>query len=306
LESPIYYCKGGTYHVSPSWQIDTGATIKASLKVGYNQQYFEGALLYKLQRKYAIKTDNQSDNRASSIENTATNMCLLVALNAGYFRCNFYVCLMEFTDNFALDEGKLWVLYEKYNHEFYGNYKDNIITWLMDDGTVIETKRDITPGSEYKLDIIISEGIRSYKMERSMEINPKRLVLSLSMLIVLMCAVSLSNHILFNIHNQCLNVDLVSPIYAVDYMLEYHSVPDYKVCAGDTTRSDFIIINFGNESRGALIYRLQRKQTHKSIEFDKDTSSATHLLVVWKFSEFDGLHANVLLVEHDKEIDKVL
>jgi hypothetical protein len=58
------------------------------------------------------------------------------------------------------------------------------------------------------------------------------------------------------------------------------------------------------EPYGVLMYKLQRKQTHKSIEFGKDISSATYLLVVWEFSRFNELYADVLLVEHDKGFDK--
>jgi hypothetical protein len=304
LESPIYWSKNATCHVSPNQQIDTGDTLKASLKVGFMQEKFKGALLYKLRRKHTTRANNQPNDSTASIENTATNMCLLVAWDVNKHHRMFRVCLIEPTDNSALDEDKLWALYYAYNSKFHQNYLSNTITWLMNDDTVIETKLDVTYGSNYKLAIIISEGIKSYKMERSMKIDPKRLVLSLSMLIVLMYAVSLSNHVLVNIHNQCLNIDLVPPIYITGYGLECHRAPDYKVSAGDTMRSNFIISKLDYEPYGVLMYKLQRKQTHKSIEFGKDISSATYLLVVWEFSRFNELYADVLLVEHDKGFDK--
>jgi ribosome-interacting GTPase 1 len=54
------------------------------------------------------------------------------------------------------------------------------------------------------------------------------------------------------------------------------------------------------ESYGALIYKLQRKQSYESTEIGKDISRVTHLLVVWEISESNKLYADVLLVEHDR------
>jgi hypothetical protein len=121
------------------------------------------------------------------------------------------------------------------------------------------------------------------------------------MLIVLMYTVSLSIQPSFklNIHNKCLNVDLVSPTYVTGNNLECHRPPGYKVCARDTMRFA-LIIKSGNWSCGALIYRLQKRQPHNSTEISEDTSSAAHLLVVWEISEYKKLYVDVLLVEHDK------
>jgi hypothetical protein len=98
-----------------------------------------------------------------------------------------------------------------------------------------------------------------------------------------------------------LNVDLVSPTYITDGELECHRPPDYKVCAGNTMRSGFIIES-DDTSYGALVYRLKKKQSHESTAISEDTSSATHLLVVWEISESKRLCADVLLVGHDKRL----
>jgi hypothetical protein len=110
-----------------------------------------------------------------------------------------------------------------------------------------------------------------------------------------MYAVSLSVRpsVKLNIHNQCLNTDLTSLIYVTGDELEAHRAPDYKVYAGNIMRSSFAIDKSGNASYGVLMYRLQRRQLH--------TSSATHLLIVWRISESKKLCADVLLVEHDKD-----
>jgi hypothetical protein len=63
-------------------------------------------------------------------------------------------------------------------------------------------------------------------------------------------------------------------------------------------RSGFII-GSGDVFCGALIYRLQRRKSRESTVIGKDTSSTTHLLVVWRIESMK-LYANVLLVVHDK------
>jgi hypothetical protein len=124
--------------------------------------------------------------------------------------------------------------------------------------------------------------------------------------IVLIYALDLSFYIessvKLNIHNQCLNVDLVSLTYITNGELECHRPPNYKVCAGDTMRSGFIIKSC-DVSYGALICRLQKKQSHESTRISEDISSAAHLLVVWEISESERLYVDVLLVECDKKLD---
>jgi hypothetical protein len=94
-------------------------------------------------------------------------------------------------------------------------------------------------------------------------------------------------------------------VYVTYDWLECHRPPNYKVCAGDTMRSGFIVNKSSNEFYGALIYRLQRRQPHESIEVSEDTSSAVHLLVVWDNFALKSLRVNVLLLEYDKGFDKL-
>jgi hypothetical protein len=306
LMSPVYCSNGATCHVSPSQKTTVGTTIEASFVTYSKQDYFKGALLYKLQRKYATRTDNQPNNSTASIDTTAS-MYFLMVWDVKDCNHKFCACLIELTDDFTWDEDRLWALYKEYNYEFYENYKSNIITWLMHGGVVMKTRFDVTYGSDYKLDIVISEGTGKYNMLKPTKIDPKRLVLLLLlMLIMLMYTVSFYIQQSFKliVHNQCLNVGLVSPIYITDDDLECYRAPDDKVYAGDIMKSGFTINKSLSESNGALICKLQMNQLHESAETDEDTSSVTHLLVVWRISEFDELYADVLLVEHDKKLDK--
>jgi hypothetical protein len=106
-----------------------------------------------------------------------------------------------------------------------------------------------------------------------------------------------------NIYNQCSNVDLISPVYITGYGLKYCNSPGYRVCAGSTMKSSLIIYDPESEPDGALIYRLQKRNPYKSIRFGRNTSGASHLLIMWR-SKFKELCADVLLIEHDKGLDK--
>jgi hypothetical protein len=91
---------------------------------------------------------------------------------------------------------------------------------------------------------------------------------------------------------------LVSPVYATSDGLKCYRAPN-KVHAGNTMRSGFIIKS-DYKSYGALIYRLQRKQPHKSTAISKDASSTAHLLVAWDAFAYKNLYADVLLVKCNK------
>jgi hypothetical protein len=304
LMSPVYFSNGTTCHVSHSQQTDTSNPIEASFGIDSRQGDFKAVLLYKLQRKYITKTDDRSGSSIASIENT--NIYLLVVWNVENERDEFYACLIECpADDFTWNEDKLWALHRQYNDQFLKNYKYKTISWLMYGDTVIETRCSATYGLDYKLDIAISEETGKYNMDEPIQIDPKRLVSLLSILIVLMYAVSIPIEPSFklNIYNRCSTIDLLSPAYITHGWSKCCRAPNYRVCTGDIMRSGFIIKS-DNEFDGALIYKLQKKQLHKSTENNRDTSSAVQLLVVWRIAEFKVLYADILLVKHDKRLDK--
>jgi hypothetical protein len=260
-------------------------------------------LLYKLRRKYATRTGNYYNNSTGSIKDTETNVYLLVVWNVKDGDPKFGVYLIECAGDFTWDEDKLWALHHQYNDQLYEKSKYVLIPWLVHGSTAMKTRFEVTYESDYKLDIFIYEGTGIYNMFKPMKIDPKRLVLSLLMLIILIYAVSLSIKptVKLNIYNQCLNIDLVSPTYVIDDGLECHRPPDYKVYAGDITRSGFIIKS-GDASFSVLTYKLQRRQPYESAVTGEDTLSAAHLLVVWRISESKELHTDVLLIEHSKAL----
>jgi hypothetical protein len=173
LTSSVYFSDGTTYCVSPSQQTDTGNTIVTSFGIDSKQKDLKCVSLYKLQKKHATKTDNQPNSSVASIESTTTDIYLLVAWITKDYDHNFCVCLIEFTNDFVWDEDKLWALYREYNNQFYMSYEPRII---MHNNAVMKMKIHAIYGSDYKLDIVLSEGTEEYDMKELIRINPKRLV----------------------------------------------------------------------------------------------------------------------------------
>jgi hypothetical protein len=194
LISPVYFSNGTTCHIFPSRQTNASTIMETRFGMDSKQKYFKGALLYKLQRKYAIITDDQSDSSTTSIEDIATNMYFLIAWDIRDHNHIFRVCLIECIDDFIWDEDKLWTLCQKYSRRFYENYKSDRITWLIHGNAVMKTRFEVTYGLDYRLNIIIpegermkiiSKGTRKYNMKEPMKIYPKKSVSPLLMLMVL-------------------------------------------------------------------------------------------------------------------------
>jgi hypothetical protein len=323
LAFPVYCSNGTTCHVSPSQQAGTGTTIEARFGKDSEQKTFEGVLLYKIQRRYATRTDGQPNSDIASTKDTITNTYLLLGWNVRNSDRKFYVCLVEIPHGFIRNEDMLWALHKTCNYQLYVNYKSNKITlaiitlatkcsesltnmWLMQGGTLMKIGANMAYGSDYKLDITLSKGTGCYNMKMPMKVDPKRLVLSLLMLLVLMYAVRLRTRPPFNlnIYNRCWNTDLISPTYITDHESECYKAPDYKVCTGNVMRFGFTICESENLHNGAFICRLQRRRSHKSAEISKDKLGAVCFLVVWRTSVTKGFCADILLVKYNGRFDK--
>jgi hypothetical protein len=96
------------------------------------------------------------------------------------------------------------------------------------------------------------------------------------------------------IHNQCSNIELVSPLYYSDGT-ECHLSPDQRVYAGSTMQTYLMVDLFQNEFICALMYRLKGKDTD-----ELNVVTCTQLAMVWKFDKFKRFHLVTRLIEHDK------
>jgi hypothetical protein len=173
LASPVYFSNGAACHVSPNQQIDTNNTMKASFGVGFKQKRFKGTLLYKLQRKRATEPGNHLDIDIASIKDIEESIYFLVCWSVSSYGHDFCVRLIECDNDFAWDEDKLVALNDRYWRELRKDYKSSIMTWLMNDGTLMQTRLNVTYGLDYDLNIVISEGTWKRKMLEPITVNSK-------------------------------------------------------------------------------------------------------------------------------------
>jgi hypothetical protein len=97
------------------------------------------------------------------------------------------------------------------------------------------------------------------------------------------------------IRHQFPGVELVSPVYAGDNTA-YNLISDQRVNVGSMTRIEFYINSVQNVSIGALIYKLQRKNTE---ETDEDEATCLQLLIIWKVNNSNEFSTVSHLIEHD-------
>jgi hypothetical protein len=105
---PLVCCSNGTTcHVPSNQQTGTDNIIEASFGIASKQKDIKGALLYKLQREYATRTDNRSNSSTTSVRNTTKNMCLLVTWDVKDEYHKFCAFIIGYTYDLTWDEDKL-------------------------------------------------------------------------------------------------------------------------------------------------------------------------------------------------------
>jgi hypothetical protein len=111
----------------------------------------------------------------------------------------------------------------------------------------------------------------------------------------------LRSPVLLNIHNQCENINLISPAYFI-HGGKWHVVPSQKIDVNDLMSNRLEFDSGQDILEGALIYRLQRRHT-ESPKPAQDESKHIQLLVAWRVEPTKESYVCALLVEHDKELD---
>jgi hypothetical protein len=104
------------------------------------------------------------------------------------------------------------------------------------------------------------------------------------------------------IHHQFSGVELVTPVYAGNFVTCYLS-HDQGVDAGSTTQANFSIDLTQSESIGVLMYKLQRKNTNQPNEevvSNEDEATYTQLVMIWKINSSKEFCIASHLIEHDK------
>jgi hypothetical protein len=155
----------------PDQKVSANAVTKARFGRDVAKREFESALIYKLQRKKRIESDDQSKADSTSSEDTSTSLQLLVIWGSnGWHSFSVRALLIKHSITITWNEDRLENLYSMYvallnkgllidvSKAFYGHYSIED-TWFFDGSTVLMTtskwKRD-----SYTFEIAISEGTR--------------------------------------------------------------------------------------------------------------------------------------------------
>jgi hypothetical protein len=105
------------------------------------------------------------------------------------------------------------------------------------------------------------------------------------------------------IHNQCLNIELISPVYFGNGVV-CPKLSDQQIDINTEMKIRFEINTTQDEFEGGLLYKLHRN-LHDQNDMDVSTTEThetkyVYMLVAWKMKD-SKLFAYVVLVEHTKE-----
>jgi hypothetical protein len=102
-----------------------------------------------------------------------------------------------------------------------------------------------------------------------------------------------------NIHNQCQDIDLTSPVYFT-HGGRWHIVPEQEIDINTVMRNHIEFEAERDILEGALVYKIQRKHVGSA----QDESKRFWLLVAWNGKHTKELDVCALLVEHNKRLDE--
>jgi hypothetical protein len=170
----VYFGNGAVCPRLSGQQININTSMKIRFEINITQDEFEGALLYKLQRKlhnqYSMNTlTTRADN------NEAKYVYMLAAWKMKDFEPLVYVVLVEHTREFIWNEDKLKTLYYA-NHDRLKEYNNIVLdTWFVDDNVVLKmTFNAIDLKRAFELSISISEEERNDYAMRPLYVDPER------------------------------------------------------------------------------------------------------------------------------------
>jgi hypothetical protein len=302
LISPVYFIRGGKWHVVLDQEIDIDAVMRNCIEFDFRHDTLEGALVYKIQREH-VGSDKSVQNESKYIQ-------LLVAWHVEHTKGLHVRALLVEYDR-ELDKRKLWTLHQKYWHLLNTQINPIKSNWRLNDATLLKTKVKAMNGG-CRWDIFISKGAE-YVVERPLWIDTKRqVVIMLMIFLVLTDTVSLTLHkvMAMTVHNEDPDIELVSPVYFCTGGT-YYEYPVERSDVGVMIKLDFRFDPDQDESGGALMYEMRRKG---SIESDRqasiepiyakvieDASKMMRLLVIWKIKYNEEPKSSVILVKYGNE-----
>jgi hypothetical protein len=184
LVSPANFVHNTIWYIPPDQKVDANTMIKAIFGRNMFEIEFKIALIYNLQMKKRLESNDQSNADNAFTENTSTSIQLLVMWGPSVkYKNGFSVraLLIKHDDAIIWDEDKLKDLHSMHlaqlnkgiHVDVSNEFKDiNFFTsngnpfaiedtWMLDDATVLMTTLKWNGGS-YTFEITISEGTRKH------------------------------------------------------------------------------------------------------------------------------------------------
>jgi hypothetical protein len=159
LTSPVYFIRGGKWHITPDQRIRVDAIMQNCLEFDSGQDVLEGALAYRLQRKHA-----------KSAQYELNHIWFVVAFHSEHTK-RLHVHALLVKHNERLDEYKLRKLYRKRWTLLKAQANITRGHWLLDDTTMLETTIKVM-NEGYRWDIFISGRI-NYHIKRETLFNKR-------------------------------------------------------------------------------------------------------------------------------------
>jgi hypothetical protein len=165
LVSSTYFGHNAIWIRSPDQKVDANTVARAIFGRDVSKLEFMTALLYKLQRKKRLESNDQSNVDNTSAEGSSTSLQLLVIWGTDRsYRHSTYTLLIKHSNTIVWNEDELKKLHSAYCASFGTMFQVEPFcfakyTWLLDDAPVLMTTLELGKVSR-AIEITISEGIR--------------------------------------------------------------------------------------------------------------------------------------------------
>jgi hypothetical protein len=125
-----------------------------------------------------------------------------------------------------------------------------------------------------------------------------------SIFCVFICVVSLTlqSPVSLNIHNQCKDINLTSPVYFI-HGGKWHAAPDQEIDVDAVMQNHIKPDSDQDILKGALVYRVH-EQHSESDESAQGESKKIWLLVAWHVEHTRESHVRALVIEHNKKLNE--
>jgi hypothetical protein len=127
--------------------------------------------------------------------------------------------------------------------------------------------------------------------------------MSIFRVLIYVVSLALYSLVSLNIHHQCQVINLISPVHFI-HGGRWKMAPDQEIDVNTVVKNDLEFDSERNTLKGALIYRIRRRQYTEADRSIQDESKHFQLLVAWHVEHAKECHVRALLAEHEGELDE--